>query len=159
LNKAAGIFGKGLLSFLITSLFASKGFFRKIKSGFSQLFKNNFKAGTSVAPPWFFGTGIALVIFNLMTVNMTLINTMAGIVCFILSLRALGSKSGFAFNLFNSAASKFKSAGSFVAGFAIGVLASFIPFDFGGYVLGGVAILAGIVIAIVRKSNPEVKRV
>jgi uncharacterized protein (DUF2062 family) len=47
----------------------------------------------------------------------------------------------------------------FVAGFAIGVLASFIPFDFGGYVLGGVAILAGIVIAIVRKSNPEVKRV
>ncbi|NCC87164.1 MAG: hypothetical protein EOM05_04775 [Clostridia bacterium] len=159
LNKIGGFAVKGLFASLLSSFFSDKNTISNIKSGFSVL-KNNIKGKKSVSPVWLFGVGFALFIYNLMVVNTTWQNAMAGIVCFAISLRALASGNSFVFKLFNLLISKIKIVKStevtrlmtgWTSGFGLGVLVSLIPISNGGYLFGCLAIIVAVIMFIVEK--------
>lgn len=165
LNRIGGIVLKGLFAYLLSAFVSDKSSFSTIKSGFTSL-KNNIKGKNSSGSVLFFGIGIALVAYNLMVTYTTWQNTVAGIVCFALSLRTLAKGNGFAYRFFSLLISKIKLMKSseinklitgWTLGFGLGLIVSFIPISFGGYLFGGFAIIAAVILFVVEKSKQGVK--
>lgn len=169
LNIIGGTVGKGLYAYFVTALilpiFSGKKPFKGIGRGIKTLLKSFAVKDISEAVPLFLGSGIALIIYNFLNANASLINSMAGIVGFIMALRALSRNTGFLRGFIMSVLNKLskkKSMGTSFAnrtiagittGFALSILFSTIPFRFTCYVVGIIFIAVALILRIASGSS------
>jgi hypothetical protein len=165
LGSVGGLAGKGLFAYFIFSValpvFSGGRPFAGTGSGLKRLFSSMSFRDKSALVPLLSGAGIALAVYNFLTGNALLINSMAGIAAFFVSLRALANKGGFLRGFLTSIIRKFsrkhKPDASVInrfmagctAGFVLGVALSITGISTIGYIGGCVILIAAVVIKIV----------
>ncbi len=175
LAMLGGIIGKALFAFLISALVVPLIMGKSTMKGFGKGFKR-FLTGFSVQgihmlSPLLTGIGIALVVFNFLSGNSSLVNSMPGLVIFVLAVRTLVRQRGFFWNLLHISANKLSkgmrpasvTVHRFISGFATGGLAgvglSSLPWPYFPYLLGLALAIVGIVLGIAAKSRKEAVRI
>ena len=170
LGAVGGIIGKAVFAYFIHSIIKAlfygkkqrkekgQGFFKSIKTGFTI---NSLKA----AGKFLTGMGLALLIFNFFAGDLSPVNSVIGIITFILAMRVLYKKSGFLWGLLLSFSSNpkkgrlpdIKGAVRVILGFALGSLTGFalvyINIKDIAYISGAVMFLSGIVLIIASNVN------
>lgn len=168
-NMIGGIVGKSIYAYFIVALilpiFSGNNPFKGIGGGFNILFKSFAVKDMNGISPLLIGSGVSLVIYNFLNAYGILLNSIIGIVGFLMALRALSSKTGFLRGFINSLINKFNKkqlmntsfANSIIAGmtsgFAIAILLSFIPFPRISYIVGILFILVGVIIKLVGEKS------
>ena len=162
-----GIVGKGLVAYFIIALilpaFSGKKPFAGIGVGLKTLLASLTVKDQKAVVPLLLGGGAALIVYNFITGNASLQNSMAGITAFILSLRALSGKAGFLRGFIASIRNKFNKGNTydtsqvdrlvsgFAAGFALSLPLSAIRSSISCYIAGIVMFLAALVLTIIPK--------
>ena len=154
-----GLLGKGLLVYLMTtlamSLFAGKKTVTPdaIRALPRFYLVQDLAAASYVAA----GVGIALIIYNFLSGDASLQNSMAGITCLLLSLRALMRPMGSLRGLLHSVTSRLRSienggdkinnmVAGLTLGFTLSLPLSLITFSYVGYIAGmSVLVLAALI--------------
>lgn len=168
IHIAGGIVGKGIVASLIFSLFSGGKPLRKIWSGFKTMFSSYACKGIGQIGTLLIGIGLALVFYNFMAGFASLSMSMAGISAWLLSLRALGSQTGFLRKFFGGLTAKKTAAGKSVdsstvnriigglaTGFLLSVPLSAINITNLPYISGGVVFFSGIILVIAEKTKKE----
>ncbi|MDD5603886.1 MAG: zinc ribbon domain-containing protein [Eubacteriales bacterium] len=166
-----GILGKAVFAYffsallipLVTGKASGKGFAKGIK----QFFAGFYIQGLGVLAPLLAGIGLALIIFNFLSGNASLVNSMPGIVGLILAIRTGFRKSGFLRGLILSFANKRSKgripanttinhlAAGYAAGSLAGVALSALSVPFLPYLAGVILIIASIIIRIAARTRKE----
>ena len=168
LQMAGGIIGKGVVAGLVFSLFSGGNPLRKIGSGLKIMFSSYSLKNLADAGLLMCGIGISLICYNFMAGFAAPSMTMAGISAALLTLRALGSSTGFLRKFFGGFTAK-KTAkgktidslavnriiGGIATGFILSVPLSALHILNLPYILGGVLLIAGIALGIAQKSKKE----
>lgn len=168
INIVGGIVGKGIVASLIFSLFSGGNPLRKMESGFKTMFSSYALKNIEQGGTLLIGIGLSLIFYNFMTGFASLSMSMAGISALLLSLKALGSRTGFLRKFFGGLTAKKTTNGKLIdtltvnriiAGLATGFMLS-IPLSALNifslpYILGGIILAIGIVLIIVGKSKKE----
>jgi len=158
-----GVIGKGILAYLLTSVFLSlinrhnpfKVYINGAKKFFSAFaIKNSHQTALLIL-----GAGLSLIAFNFITWNASSMNNMAGIAAFLLAVRSMSGRYGFLKQLAASLITKKgchvdmaavnRLMGGWAMGFAFGTALSFVKYAYVGYATGGAAIIVAIVLFIV----------
>ena len=171
LGAVGGVIGKAVyayvISVLILPILTGKKPFKGAGIGFKRIFSGLAVQSVNALALLLTGFGLALVYFNFMTGNATLINSMAGVVGFILALKGLWKNSGFLWGVLFFVAQKASrgklpshmAANRMLAGFAAGSAASIalsaLPTPYLLYLIGALLTVAGIILAIVVKPGKE----
>lgn len=172
-GAVGGVMGKAVFAYFVSALllplFSGKNPFRGMGGGFKAFFSGLAAQSASAAAPLLLGIGLALVLYNFFTGNAGLVNSMAGVVGFILALKALLSKGGFIWGLLLTAANKLTKGktpsqeavrhgvSGYAAGSALGMalsalsrphnpITAYIP-----YMAGAALLITGIILAIAIK--------
>jgi hypothetical protein len=110
LGAVGGVMGKAVFAYFVSALllplFSGKNPFRGMGGGFKAFFSGLAAQSASAAAPLLMGLGLALILYNFFTGNAGLVNSMAGVVGFMLALKALLSKGGSIWGLLLTAANK-----------------------------------------------------
>ncbi len=170
-GAAGGILGKAVFAWffsallipLVTGKVSGKGF----GAGMKQFFAGFYIQGLGVLAALLAGIGLALIIFNFLSGNASIINSMPGIVGIIMAIRIGFRRSGFFWGLMLSFANK-KSKGKIptnmtinhmAAGYATGSLTgvalSAVSVPYLPYLAGAIFIVISIVISIAAKARKE----
>lgn len=163
ISQIGGILGKGLLAALFTSLIIDKSTLSQMKEGLSTL-AAGLKGEKQTLASWLLGTALALILYNIMAGSTSIQNSMAAIACLGLSLRGLAGGGGFARQLFTSifykktkqTASGNRFMAGWAAGFAIAFVFSVLPGGFNGYILGGIFLMAAVIVKLTGRIREEV---
>ncbi len=166
-----GVIGKAVFAYFVSVLVLpvviGKASLKSLGEGYRRLLAGFSIHGLNVLAPLLLGIGIALIAFNFQSGNASLVNSMPGLVGFVLALRALSRQSGLIWNMLLSGASKLSKgripSGTtiqrLVSGFAAGGLAgvglSVLRLPYLPYWLGLVAIVAGVVLGLTVKAGKE----
>lgn len=167
-----GVIGKAMFAYFVSAfllpLFLGKNPFRDVKNGFGRLLSGLAVQSAQAAGQLVIGIGIALIVFNFLTGNASLINSMAGVVGFFLALKALLKNGGFIWGLLLSVASKLTNnripsqmiisrvTSGYAAGSTLGVVLSALRIQNLPYALGALLLIIGIVISIAVNTKSEV---
>ncbi len=156
-------FFSALLIPLVTGKVSGKGF----GTGMKQFFAGFYMHGLGVLAALLAGIGLALIIFNFLSGNASIINSMPGIVGIIMAIRIGFRRSGFFWGLMLSFANK-KSKGKIptnmtinhmAAGYATGSLTgvalSVVSVPYLPYLAGAIFIVISIFISIAAKARKE----
>jgi len=170
-GAVGGVIGKAVFAYFVSALllplFSGKSPFKNMGKSYKAFFSGLAVQSLSAAAPLICGIGIALIVFNFLTGNASMINSMAGIVGLVLAVRSLLSKGGFFWGLLLSVASRIskgripapltvsRAVTGYAAGSAAGVALSAIPVPFLPYLIGALLLIVGIVVGIVAKSGKE----
>ena len=164
-----GLLGKTTVAAMLFTLFG--GGFRSLGSGIKSLFRGtNFK--NKNLGSLLIGVGFALIAYQAFAGETSLTDTMSAISGALLSVMALGRGGGFFWNMAQSLTAK-KMGGKRLAqkekiqgmlsgvtfGFALGAAITFIPFGWLSVILGGVSLVAGIILSILFGRKKEVATV
>ncbi len=163
ISQIGGILGKGLLAALFTSLIIDKSTLTQMKAGLSTL-AAGLKGEKQTLASWLLGTALALILYNIMVGSTSIQNSMAAIACLGLSLRGLAGGGGFARQLFTSifykntkqTASSNRFMAGWAAGFAVAFVFSVLPGGFNGYILGGIFLMAAVIVKLTGRNREEV---
>ena len=161
-----GLLGKTTVAAMLFSLFG--GGFKSLGSGIKSLFrKTNFQK--NVLGSLMLGAGLALIAYQAFAGDASLTDTMSAISGALLSIMALGRGNGFLWSMAQSitarktgkmrTAQKEKLQGMLTGmtfGFTLGALVTFIPFGWLPVILGGVLLVAGIILTLVFGKAKEV---
>ncbi len=168
INIVGGIVGKGIVASLIFSLFSGGNPLKKMGRGLKTMFssyalKNIGQGGTLII-----GIGLALIFYNFMTGFASLSMSMAGVSALLLSLKALGSHTGFLRKFFGGLTAKKTAKGKsmdtptvnriitgLTTGFMLSVPLSAINIFNLPYILGAVILAIGIILIIIGMSKKE----
>jgi hypothetical protein len=173
-GAVGGIVGKAIFAYFVSALlvpvFTGKASKKAISEGFRR-FTSGFKQfSLGIAAALLMGIGAALIVYNFLSGNSTLINSMPGLVGFVLALRTLIRQTGFLWNLLLMIAGKLSkgrlpatvTVHRFFSGFAAGGLAgvglSALPWAYLPYLVGLVLVVVGIVLGVVSKSQKSMKQ-
>lgn len=170
-GMVGGIIGKGFFAYFVSALlfpfFTGGKPFAGIGGGLKSLFRSLAVKEKSAMASLLFGAGSALIGYNFLTGNASLQNSMAGIVAFLISLRALGNKGGFLRGFIMSLLNKpgkgqmpdmsniTRIMAGWAAGFALGVALSVTGISIIGYLVGIVVVIAAVVLKIFSGSKKE----
>lgn len=160
-----GLLGKTTVAAMFFSLLS--GGYKSLGSGFKSLVRgSNFKPNNLGA--LLLGAGGALVVYQFFAGNATLTDTMSALSGALLSVMSLGGGSGFLYRIVQSlTASKVGSSriannekvsgllSGVTYGFTLGALLSAIPFGRLPVIVGGVCLIAGLVLALVFRNKKE----
>jgi len=179
-----GIIGKAVFAYfftvLIMPLFRGKNPFKEM--GTKGVFAGLTLQGAAAVADLILGTGLALILFNFFTGNASWINSMAGIVGFVLALKALWNKGGVLRTLVFFAANRLgrgkapspatfnRVAAGYAAGSVLGVALSaftssrlfylsLLPHSWQSYlpyILGAILFATGLIMSITTKSGKAV---
>lgn len=171
LGAVGGIVGKAIFAYFVTALilplFSGKKSFNGTGTGFKRFFAGLAVQSVNALALLLTGFGFALILYNFLTGNASLVNSMAGVTGFIIAVKGLGSKSGFLWGLLLSITNKVSNGkvpsqvtvSRMITGFAAGNAASIalsalsIPYLL--YAVGSLLIIAGIITAIIVKPGKE----
>lgn len=173
LGVLGGMVGKGVFAYFLFSLVVpldrGKKPFEGISSGFKKILPVLGAKSMEQFAPVLMGVGAALIGYNFMTGTALLQNSMAGLVAFLLSLRALSGRAGFLRNFISALTLKKTSKrnlntgevnriiAGMTAGFALSIPLSLLPFGTVGYIAGSALIVTGIIFKISGHGAEEVK--
>jgi hypothetical protein len=167
LGAVGGVIGKAIFAYFVSAfilpIFSGKNPFKGAGKGFKSFVKGFALKSANESAQLIIGVGMALIIFNFLTGNASTVNSIAGIVGFLLALRALWSRAGFFWGILLSAANKLSKGrlptqtvvsrvlSGYAAGSAAGVALSSLRLAFLPYALGALLIIAGLVLGIALK--------
>lgn len=171
-----GVIGKAIyayfISALIIPLFSGRKPFRR--SGDQKTAVSLTGRGAMAIAPLLTGIGLALGVYNFLTGNASIINSMAGVVVLVLAIRSIMRKGGFLWGLLLSfvrnksrtGAASQKIVSRIMSGYAIGsasgVALSAVPWPnhtfvaYIPYMIGGLLILIGLILLIAIKPGKAV---
>ena len=166
-----GLVGKGLYVYLTTSLvmaFMRGGNpFKSMISGLKVSIASfkNISANTVLL---LIGAGVALISYNFMAGYASPLMSMAAFSAMLLTFRSIGNNNGFIIKFVNSILNKANNSvkgnvtvKNFMvglsAGFALSIPLSAIPYVFICYMMGGLSVVASIIVLIVKNNKKEVK--
>ena len=171
LGALGGVIGKAVFAYgvsvLILPLFSGKNPFREMAGGFKGFIAGLAVQGANAAGVLILGAGLALILYNFFTGNAGVVNSMAGVLGFVLALKVLSNRGGLIWGLLLGAAYRLTGGrtpsqvtlgrviSGFVAGSALGVALSFPPLPYLPYLVGAVFLVAGLVIVIAVKPGRE----
>lgn len=167
LGMAGGLVGKGLFAYFIAALFTGSKPFAGLGGGFKSLLGSLAVKEKSALASLLLGAGLALIGYNFLTGNGSLQNSMAGIIAFLISLRAIANKGGFLRGFLRSLFKKLgkgqmpdtsaitRIMAGWATGFAIGVPLSVTGISSIGYLTGSVLAIVAVVLKIVSDSKKE----
>lgn len=171
-GAVGGVIGKAVFAYffsvLIMPLFSGKNPFKQMGAGFKGLSAGLAIQSGSAAAELMLGLGPALILFNFFTGNASLVNSMAGVAGFFLALKMLWSRGGLVRSLLITGACKLsrgripseitinRAVSGFAAGSALGVVLSAAPLPYLPYLVGAIALIAGIVTSIALKPQKGV---
>lgn len=172
LGMAGGLIGKGIFAYFITvmllPIFTGGKPFSGIGNGLKIMFKSFVAKDKPALASLLLGAGLALICYNIVTGNASLQNSMAGILAFLISLKALANKGGFLRGLIMSMLQK-KGKGprpdtlrithimaGWAAGFALGVFLSVAGFASLGYLTGIIVVLGSVGLRMFGGGKKEV---
>ncbi len=156
-------FFSALLIPLVTGKVSGKGF----GTGMKQFFAGFYIHGLGVLAALLAGIGLALIIFNFLSGNASLVNSMPGIVGIIMAIRIGFRRSGFFWGLILSFANKRSKgkiptnmtinhmAAGYAAGSLAGVALSVVSVPYLQYLAGAILIIISIVVSIAAKTRKE----
>lgn len=153
-----GTLGKGLVAALLAQIIADKSMFGTVKRGLGQL-GGILKLGKEASGPVLLGSGIALIVSNLMVYS-NLQNTMVCIVAFLLSAKSL-TQNSFLQRLTAALLPKAGDAvvtavmGGWTLGFALFAAVSILPGSRNGYWFGILLLVAGGILMVANKNKKE----
>jgi hypothetical protein len=170
LGAVGGILGKAVFAYffsaMILPLLMGKKPFRGMGRGLKSFFPGLAVQSAAMAAQLLLGLGLALVVFNFLSGNAGLINSMAGVVGFFLALRSLWQRGGFFWGLALSVANKLsrgrvpsavavsRVVSGYAAGSALGVALSAVPWPYHPvtaylpYLAGGALFLIGLILSL-----------
>lgn len=171
LGILGGSIGKGIVAFfftsLITPLFRKGKPFGGIASGFKTLIGTfNIKSVKEI-PPLLLGAGLSLIAYNFMNANLTMQNSMIGLMAAFLSVKALSNKSGFLQGFIRSIMSKISKdkvpdvsaihrlIAGITAGFALCIPLTVINIPYITYLIGLALIIASVILIVAIKNKRE----
>lgn len=166
-----GSIGKGIAAFfyssLIMPLFNKGKPFGGITDGFKTLFGLFGFKSVKETPSMLLGVGLSLIAYNFMNTNLTLQNSMIGLMAAFLSVKALSNKAGFLQGFIRSIMSKFSknktldfsSVNRIIAGittgFAVCIPLTVINIPYITSFIGLALIISSVIIFTVFKSRVE----
>lgn len=175
-GAVGGVLGKAVFAYfvsaLVSPLFMGRNPFKSGRAGkdfFSGLALQSANAAASLAV----GVGLALVVYNFLTGNASLVNSMAGVTGLFLAIRSILRKGGFLWGLALSIVHKLSRGRvpsqltvsrvitGYAAGSALGVLLSAVPWPYFPitvyipYMVGGALIIIGLLLGVALKSRGE----
>ena len=172
-GAAGGILGKAVFAYfvsaLILPLFSGKNPFEGMGKGLKGFASGLAVRSVAAASQLMFGVGLALVVFNFLTGNASAVNGMAGVVGFVLALRALWAGGGFFWSLLLSAAHALSRGkippqmtlgrvmSGYAAGSAAGVALSALRLPYLPYALGALLIITGVILKIAGGGAKEAR--
>ena len=175
LGALGGVIGKAVFAYgvsvLILPLFSGKNPFREMGGGFKGFIAALTVQGANAAGLLLLGAGLALILFNFFTGNASAVNSMAGVLGFVLALKVLFNRGGLIWGLLLGAANRLtggrtpsqatvsRVVSGFAAGSALGVILTFPPLPYLPYLSGAVLLVAGLVIVLTAKQGREVPAV
>ena len=167
-----GIIGKAVFAYfftaLITPVLSGKSPFKGMTMDFRGFFNDLALQGVNAAASLFLGTGLALIAFNFFTGNASTVNSMAGIVGFLLALKALFGRVDLLKGLVLNAANKLSRGKTpsalvvnrvitgYAAGSALAVVLTAFSQPYLPYLLGIILFLAGLILGILFKAEKVV---
>lgn len=163
ISQIGGVVGKGLLAGFITSLIIDKSTLGQMKAGISAV-TGGLKGEKFTRASWLLGTALALILYNIMVGSTSIQNSMAAIACLGLSLRGLAGGGGFVQQFFTSifykksvhSTSSNRFMAGWGAGFALALVFSVLPGGFNGYILGGIFLMAAVIVKLTDRNREEV---
>ena len=171
LGAVGGVIGKGFFAYFIFAVIWPILSGKKSSAGkveINKLIEILTLKNPNALIPLFLGAGTALIANNFLTGNASLQNSMAGIVAFVLSLRAFFNKNGFLRGFIQLVVHKFNQAkvqdimfvnrimAGFTTGFAFSLLLSVTKISVIGYLAGIIMIVAASILGITFNRNKEV---
>lgn len=178
-GAVGGIIGKAIFAYFVSALLlpllTGKASKKLVKEGFQRFISGFSLYGLGLVAALLMGIGASLIVFNFLSGNASLINSMPGLVGFVLAVRALIRRSGFFWNTLLMIANKLSKGRTpggdtvhrFVSGFAVGGLAgvglagvglSSLPWPYLPYLLGLALVIVGIALGIAARSRKEAVR-
>ena len=177
-GAVGGVIGKVVFAYffsaLILPLFKGQKPFKGMGSGVKRFFSGLLVQSTAAGSQLTIGIGLALITYNFLSGNASLVNSMAGLAGFVLAVRVLWRRAGFFWGLMLSAASKLShgkvpSASSmrlvvtgYAAGSILGIAISAVKWPYHPitaylpYMAGMMFFILGLVFGIAAKSKKEV---
>ena len=166
-----GIIGKAVFAYfvsvLILPLFSGKNPFKGMGIGFKGFLSGLALQSVNAAAQLMLGIGLALVLFNFFTGNASPVNSMAGVVGFMLALKVLWSRGSFFRGLLISVVNKLtrgrtpsevtvnRVIAGYAAGSAFGIVLTAMPLPYLPYTVGALLFGVGLIIGIVIKPQKE----
>lgn len=167
-----GIIGKAIfayvISLLITSLLGRRKSSQTIRKNLKTSFTTLTIESINQVAPLVLGMAMALIAFNFLTGNGSLVNGMAGILGLGLSLKSLVRRNGFIWSIFLFIANKLSKARVYrenlaslmVMGYGVGsilgIILSIIPWPYLSYMVGSVFFLGGLIFSIILRPREVV---
>ncbi|MGI5835756.1 MAG: zinc ribbon domain-containing protein [Chloroflexota bacterium] len=168
-EMAGGVIGKGVVAGLLFS-FLSSGTLGSMGAGLRTFFSTLSGTGFGGVVALACGTGVALIGYNFMAGAAISSMSMVGIAAFLLSLRAMGNKTSFLCSFLGGLTARKTRTGKSIdittvnrvmAGMAMGFALSVplsalnLPAFHLPYLLGGLLLIAGVVLGIVQRTGKE----
>ena len=166
-----GNIGKGVFAYFITilimPLLKGKKSLAFLKGGFIDAVKMVGNKRITTKASAFLGIGSALILYNFMSSDASLSNSMIGIASLIMTIRILSRKTGFLRGLIISFITKYSknkkveslSVNSIISGFALGfalsVALSTTGINFIGYLVGTVSLVASFIMKTFSKDTEK----
>jgi hypothetical protein len=171
LGAVGGVLGKAVFAYFVSALllplFSGKNPFKGMGGGFKAFFSGLAVQSGSAVAQLLMGVGLALILYNFFTGNAGLINSMAGVVGFILALKALLSKGGFIWGLLITVTNKLTkgrtpsqevvrhAVSGYAAGSVLGMALSALPVPYLPYAVGSALLIVGLILTITVKPRKE----
>lgn len=171
IGVVGGNIGKGVFAYFITTLIMplikGKKPFSFIKGGFIDAIKIVGNREIRTKAHAFLGIGLALILYNFMSSDASLSNSMIGIASLIMSIRMLSRKTGFLRGLIISFIGKYSKnknveslsvnriISGFALGFALSVILSTTGISFIGYLVGSIFLIVSFIIKIIFKDTEK----
>lgn len=166
-----GVIGKGVFACFVSTvllpLFHGKHPFKGMRGGLRGFVSGLAVKSAHAAALPVLGAGMALIAFNFLTGNAGMVNSMAGIVGFVLAVKSLWSAGGFFWGLVLSLASQMSGGkvptqqtvsrliAGYAAGSAAGTALSVFRVPFLPYALGALLLIAGLILKLAARPGKE----
>lgn len=170
-GAVGGVIGKAVFAYfvsaLILPLFSGKNPFRGMGKGLKSFISGLAVQSANTAGQLILGIGLALIVFNFFTGNASMVNSMVGVVGFILAVKSLLSRGGLLWGLLLSITNKLSRGRvpsymtvsrvitGYAAGNAAGVALSALRIPYLPYTLGTLLLIAGLITGIAQKPGKE----
>lgn len=170
-----GVIGKAVVAYFVSTLLLpllkGKNPLKGMGDGFKRFFSGMAVKSAAAGAQLMLGIGLALIVFNFLTGNASAVNSLVGVIGFVLAIRALFTSGGFFWSLMLSVAHRLSGGripsqmaiGRVMSGYAAGsalsvALAAVLPpyrlfSAYLPYAAGGILILVGVILLVTSKTG------
>jgi hypothetical protein len=166
-GAVGGVIGKAVFAYffsvLIVPMFLGKNPFQSFGKGLKGFFSGLAVNSLAAVVPLILGIGLALVVYNFLTGNASLVNSMAGLSGLVLAIRSIATRGGFWWGILLTIASKVsrgrvpsqmivnRMVSGYAVGSAAGIALSALRIFFLPYAVGSLLIIASLALGLLTR--------